>query len=119
MEKGTTFIADEMNLSPEIVMKSLVPALDLNFNTKICLPGVTKKIIINQDFFFIACQNDFTTTGRNSLPKLLSKKLKCIPYPEPPMEDIQKICSSINEELYPMCEELKKKGINKKWGKHC
>ena len=113
MEKGTTFIADEMNLSPEIVMKSLVPALDLNFNTKICLPGVTKKIIINQDFFFIACQNDFTTTGRNSLPKLLSKKLKCIPYPEPPMEDIQKICSSINEELYPMCEELKKKELIK------
>ena len=100
MEKGTTFIADEMNLSPEIVMKSLVPALDLNFNCKIIIPGIQKKIQFNQKFFFIACQNDFTTTGRNSLPKLLAKKLKCIPYPEPPMEDIESICASINLELY-------------------
>ena len=108
MEKGTTFIADEMNLSPEIVMKSLVPALDLNLNCKIFIPGIIKKISINQKFFFIACQNDFTTTGRNSLPKLLAKKLKCIPYPEPPKEDIQKICSSINLELYENYDDFKK-----------
>ena len=100
MEKGTTFIADEMNLSPDIVMKSLVPALDLNLNCKIFIPGILNSIKINQNFFFIACQNDFSTTGRNSLPKLLSKKLKCIPYPEPPLKDIQIICSSINLELY-------------------
>ena len=43
MEEGTTFIADEMNLSPEIVMKSLVPALDFNFNCKIFIPGIQKK----------------------------------------------------------------------------
>ena len=100
MEKGTTFIADEMNLSPEIVMKSLVPSLDLNYNIKIHIPGIKKKIKISQKFFFIACQNDFTTAGRNSLPKLLAKKLKCISYPEPPIEDIKKICSKINLELY-------------------
>lgn len=69
MEIGTTFITDEMNLSPEIVMKSLVPALDLNINCKKYIPGIHK-------FFFISCQNDFTTTGRNSLPKLLAKKFK-------------------------------------------
>ena len=108
MEKGTTFIADEMNLSPEIVMKSLVPALDLNLNCKMFIPGVKKKIQIHQKFFFICCQNDFTTTGRNSLPKLLLKKLKCIPYPEPPTEDIQNICSSINLELYEQYDEMKK-----------
>ena len=90
MEEGTTFIADEMNLSPKIVMKSLVPSFDLNFNYKIFIPGINKKIKINPNYFFIACQNDFTTTGRNSLPKLLAKKLKCIPYPEPPMKDITK-----------------------------
>jgi len=80
MEKGTTFIADEMNLAPEIVMKSLVPALELNLNSKIYIPGIKKKIQINQKFFFISCQNDFTTTGRNSLPKLLAKKLKFITF---------------------------------------
>ena len=109
MEKGTTFIADEMNLSPEIVMKSLVPALDLNLNCKIFIPGIKKRIKINPKFFFIACQNDFTTAGRNSLPKILAKKLKCIYYPEPPMEDIQKICSNINLELYNIYDEEKKK----------
>ena len=51
MEEGTTFIADEMNLSPEIVMKSLVPALDFNFNCKIFIPGIQKKIQFNQKFF--------------------------------------------------------------------
>ena len=111
MEEGTTFIADEMNLSPKIIMKSIVPSLDWNFNCEIYIPGINKKIKINQRYFFIACQNDFTTTGRNSLPKLLSKKLKCIPYPEPPMKDIQKICSSINLELYPKCDEIEKKQI--------
>ena len=113
MEKGTTFIADEMNLSPDIVMKSLVPALDLNLNHKIFIPGIKKKIQINKNFFFIACQNDFTTTGRNSLPKLLAKKLKCIYYPEPPKEDIQKICSSINLELCQAFDEEKRKKLIK------
>ena len=51
MEKGTTFIADEMNLSPEIVMKSLVPSLDLNYNIKINIPEIKKKIKIIQKFF--------------------------------------------------------------------
>ena len=108
MEKGTTFIADEMNLSPEIVMKSLVPALELNNNCKIYIPGIKKKIKIHQKFFFIACQNDFTTTGRNSLPKLLAKKLKCIPYPDPPIEDIKKICGNINLELYTSYDNLER-----------
>ena len=34
MEIGATFIADEINLCPEIVMKSLVPSMDLNINWK-------------------------------------------------------------------------------------
>ena len=114
MEKGTNFIADEMNLSPEIVMKSIVPALDLNINCKIYIPGIKKKIKIHPSFFFIACQNDFTTAGRNSLPKLLAKRLKCIPYPEPPIEDIKKICSNINLELYEKFDEQKKRKLIKK-----
>ena len=114
MEKGTTFIADEMNLSPDTVMKSLVPALDFNINCKIFIPGIKKKIKISQQFFFIACQNDFTTAGRNSLPKLLAKKLKCIPYPEPPIEDIKKICSNINLELYTKYDEKRKKKLIEK-----
>ena len=113
LEYGTTFIADEMNLSPEIVMKSLVPALDLNLNSKIYIPGIKKKVQIHQKFFFISCQNDLTTTGRNSLPKLLAKKLKCISYPEPSIEDIQKICSRINLELYSKISESDKKKLIK------
>ena len=110
MEYGQTFIADEMNLSPDIVMKSLVPALDLNLNSKIFIPGIKDKIQINQKFFFISCQNDFTTTGRNSLPKLLAKKLKCISYPEPPKEDIENICKSINLDLHGKYNSIKNKG---------
>ena len=53
MEKGTTFIADEMNLSPETVMKSLVPALDLNPNCKIYIPGVKKKLKLVKNFFLL------------------------------------------------------------------
>ena len=48
MEEGTTFIADEMNLSPKIIMKSIVPSLDWNFNCEIYIPGINKKIKINQ-----------------------------------------------------------------------
>ena len=95
-------------------MKSLVPALDLNTNCKIYIPGIKDKIKIDQKFFFIACQNDFTTKGRNSLPKLLAKKLKCIPYPEPPMEDIKKICSNINLELYGKVDEPTRKKIEER-----
>ena len=100
MELGTTFIADEMNLSPDLVMKSLVPTLDLNYNCKIYIPGVIEKVKINPNFFFIACQNDFNTTGRNSLPKLLEKKIRRISYPEPPLKEIQYISYSINLDLY-------------------
>ena len=48
------------------------------------------------------------------MPKLLAKKLKCIPYPEPPIEDIQKICSNINLELYKNYDDKKRKKLIQK-----
>ena len=66
MEDGTTFIADEMNLSPKIVMKSIVPSLDWNFNCKIYIPGINKKIRIT-----LLCVSISPIFSRNPLIKEL------------------------------------------------
>ena len=46
-----------------------------------------------------------------SKPKFLAKRLKYINYPEPPIEDIENICSSINLELYEHISKDKEKEL--------
>ena len=55
-------------------------------------------MIIN--FFFIVCQNEFGTEGRNSLPYSIQKRLKTIKYPNPEDNDILEICKGIKNNIY-------------------
>ena len=73
LKKGLTFIADEMNLCSIYTMKSLAPALEINNDQTIYIPGLNEKISIKSNFFFIACQNDLGTIGRNPVPNLILK----------------------------------------------
>ena len=96
--QGTVFIADEFNLSQIETMKSLAPSLELNNNLPIYIPGLQNKIIINPNFFFIACQNLEGTSGRNKIPKTISKRVQLIRYPEPEFKIIiREIYNNINE----------------------
>ena len=90
--KGFTFIADEMNLSSISIMKSIVPILDPLLNKNILIPGVDKPININDNFFFIACQNDLDNLGRNIVPEMLQRKIRNINYPKQTDEEIKDIC---------------------------
>ena len=92
---GKVFIADELNLSSSFTMKSISPALeniDMNF---IYIPGIGKDIKINPNFFFISCQNEEGTIGRNSLPKTLLKRIQEIYYPN--QQNDEEIISIIQE----------------------
>jgi len=91
-QKGCIFIADEMNLSSIQTMKSIAPLLDPLLKKNILLPGMDKPIDINDDFFFIACQNDLDNLGRNCLPYMLQRKLRNLNYPKQTEEEIKEIC---------------------------
>ena len=78
--KGLTFIADEMNLSSNYTMKSLAPVLEENNDQYIYIAGLNDKNFIQKNFFFIACQNDLGTIGRNPLPPLILKRFKELKY---------------------------------------
>lgn len=86
-------------------MNSIGPVLEENFNSKIYIPGLSQRVLINNKFFFIACQNFSTTLGRKQFPTLLKKRLKIINYPENKdnneiiNEDFRNICVSINKEI--------------------
>lgn len=91
-QKGCIFIADEMNLSSIPTMKSISPLLDPILKTKLLLPGMDKPLDINDNFFFIVCQNDLDNLGRNSVPEMLQRKLRNLYYPKQTEEEIKKIC---------------------------
>ena len=97
---GKVFIADELNLSSSFTMKSISPALE-NFDMNLVyIPGIGKNINIHPNFFFISCQNDEGTIGRNSLPKTLLKRTQKIIYPEQQNEkEIQSIINEIEVKL--------------------
>ena len=101
VQKGLIFIAEEMNLCSISTMKSIIPFLDPLLKTNLILPGLDEPIDINNNFFFIVCQNDFDNLGRNSIPEKLQRKLRHISYPVLTKEEIQKICiEKGKKELY-------------------
>ena len=110
MEQGTIFIADELNLSSSETMKSLMPSLSQFREYRIQIPGLEKKIQINENFIFIACQNKVGTLGRNQLPPLIESSLKEFIYPSHIRKtieeikiiekDVQNICVEINNSFY-------------------
>ena len=100
LKKGLTFIADEMNLSNPKNLKSLAPILEPNFEKFIYIPNINEKIKIDNKFYFIVCQNETGTGGRNILPYTIQKRLKILKYPNPEDDDILKICKDIKNIIY-------------------
>jgi len=97
---GYMFIADELNLSSVSNMNALAPALEMNLNISINFPGIEKPILIHPNFFFVVCQNEVGTIGRNTLPPNIIKRFKEIFYPPQQVEDIAQICKEINNSFY-------------------
>ena len=104
--KGHIFIADEMNLSSVSTMKSVVPVLDPLLNKNILIPGKDDCIDINNNFFFIICQNDIDNLGRNDIPDILQRKIRNIRYPKQSIEEIENICKEKKKKEYGNDDEL-------------
>ena len=110
MTEGSIFIADEFNLGSSETMKSLLPSLSHFREYKIYIPGLERKIQINENFIFIACQNKIGTLGRNQMPPLIESSLREFIYPshikktteeiESIENDVQNICKEINDSFY-------------------
>jgi MoxR-like ATPase len=100
LNEGSVFIADEFNISSESNMKAVTPVLEQCFNQNLVIPGIEEETQIDPNFFFIICQNDVGTFGRNELPEKMKNKLRKIEYPEQKVEEIQSICVRINNSLY-------------------
>ena len=98
--EGSVYIADEFNISSTQNMKSVTPVLEQIFNQDLIIPGIEGNISIDPNFFFIICQNDVGTFGRNELPDKLKTKLRKVIYPEQTKEEIESICVSINNSFY-------------------
>ena len=96
---GYMFIADELNLSSTTNMNALAPALETNIDNKINFPGIEDAILIHPNFFFVVCQNEVGTIGRNTVPSNILRRFKEIYYPLQG-EDIFQICKDINLSLY-------------------
>ena len=97
---GQTFIADEMNLSSNNTMMSLIPVFNTIRNRLIYFPGLQTPIKINPNFWFGAFQNYEGTAGRNATPHELSLKLVRLDYPTVEVEDIKNICIRIRNSIY-------------------
>ena len=77
MENEQVFIADEFNLAEEEVLQTITVALEpADENSIFLVPDTGKKIIRKNSFFFIACQKDFSTSGRRKLPEIIQKRLR-------------------------------------------
>lgn len=93
------FIADELNISPLSTILSIVPILDLIFDTRLFIPGMVsynKEFRISSSFFLIICQNNVGIIGRSELPASLLRKIRKINYPELEDKEIKKICNDID-----------------------
>ena len=97
---GKIFIADEMNLSTSSTMKSILPVLDPLLCKNILIPGVDEPIDINNNFFFISCQNDVDNFGRNYVPEILQRKLRNIKYPIQIEKEIKNICKEKRNKIF-------------------
>jgi hypothetical protein len=100
LNEGSVFIADEFNILSESNMKAVTPVLEQCFNQNLVIPRIEEETQIDPNFFFIICQNDVGTFGRNELPEKMKNKLRKIEYPEQKVEEIQSICIRINNSLY-------------------
>ena len=89
-----------MNLSNPKNLKSLAPILEPNFEKFIYIPNINEKIKIDNKFYFIVCQNEVGTEGRNILPYTIQKRLKILKYPNTDEDDILKICKDIKNIIY-------------------
>jgi MoxR-like ATPase len=101
---GQTFIADEMNLSSNNTMMSLIPVFNTLRSRLIYFPGLQTPIKINPYFWFGAFQNYEGTAGRNATPHELSLKLVRLDYPTVETEDIKNICIRIRNSIYENME---------------
>ena len=99
IKDGSVFIADEFNLTSIQTMRSILPVLEHNFNKRNRIPGVEGPIIFNDKFFFIICQNESITRGRNLIPKEIENRLRTIFYPPAEINDIKEICKNINKDI--------------------
>ncbi len=68
ISEGNVYIAEEFNISSELNMKSISPVLEQIFNQDLIIPGIEGTTSIDPNFFFIICQNDVGTFGRNEFP---------------------------------------------------
>ena len=116
IKEGAVYIADEFNISSELNMKSVTPVLEQTFNQDLIIPGIERKVSIDPDFFFIICQNDIGTFGRNELPDKIKIKLRTFKYPEQTKEEIESICESLNKSLY---EDTEKEKLEDKDARYC
>jgi len=111
IKEGSVYIADEFNISSELNMKSVTPVLEQTFNQDLIIPGIDGTVFIDPNFFFIICQNDVGTFGRNELPDKIKIKLRKVIYPEQTKEDIESICISLNNSLYEKGQKNKLEDI--------
>ena len=118
IKEGAVYIADEFNISSELNMKSVTPVLEQTFNQDLIIPGIEKKVSIDPDFFFIICQNDVGTFGRNELPDKIKIKLRTFQYPKQTKEEIEEICSKKNKSLYEENEKEKLEDIEARYCGH-
>ena len=99
LEKGNIFIGDEFNLAENTILQTLSIAFEnIDENSSYLIPGISKKIKYNKKFFFIACQNDLSTTGRKKLPHIIEKRLRIFDYPMPDLNELIKNCENIIKE---------------------
>ena len=113
MTKGQGFIADEMNLSPIPCMKSLAPALEPSSGKEVFIPIIGETITVNPNFFFIACQNELGTLGRNAIPSSIASRFRYFDYPELSEEEIKQLCFEKRIGLYSKEEADKLKSDKK------
>ena len=91
LKQGKIFIADEFNLAENTILQTLSIAFEnSDENSFFLIPGIGSKIKYNKNFFFIACQNDLSTTGRKKLPHVIEKRFRVFEYPFPDLEDLKK-----------------------------
>ena len=107
MNEGTVFITDEFNLSSKETMKSILPSLSHFNDYKIYFPGIEKKLKINNNFIFIACQNKVGTLGRNKLPDLIEYSLREFSYPSHIKKSAEEI-KEIENDVKTICDEINK-----------
>ena len=88
LENSNIFIGDEINLAENTILQTLSISFEnIDENSSYLIPGISKKIKYNKKFFFIAFQNDLSTTGRKKLPHIIEKRLRTFDYPMPDLKE--------------------------------